>query len=86
MLGGLPADEDVPPEDLENLNPHLFDFFRFGQLGHAPVQAPLLDQNDAPMLRIGVSGQTMIINGSSRISCLKLNNSHFLFSSRDAGW
>lgn len=33
MLGAEPADEDEPPNDPDDLQPNVFDFFGFGQPG-----------------------------------------------------
>lgn len=39
LIGGLPQDEDFPPDDPADLQPDFFDFFGFGQPGHGPPQA-----------------------------------------------
>jgi hypothetical protein len=36
MLGGLGPDEDIPPGP-DDIQPHFFDFFGFGQPGHGPA-------------------------------------------------
>jgi hypothetical protein len=36
MLGGLDPDEDIPPGP-DDIQPHFFDFFGFGQPGHGPA-------------------------------------------------
>lgn len=43
MIRAQPADEDEPPNDPDDVNPHLFDFFGFGQLGNGPPQEPNVD-------------------------------------------
>lgn len=40
MLGEQPADEDIPPENPDDVNPNLFDYFGFGQPGQGPVDNP----------------------------------------------
>lgn len=45
MLGAAPTDEDLPPQDPDDMQPHLFDFFGYGQPGPGPLQAP--PQDDA---------------------------------------
>jgi len=44
LIGGLPQDEDFPPDDPANLQPGFFDFFGFGQPGDGPAHA---HQNNA---------------------------------------
>lgn len=40
LLGAQPVDEDDPPNDQDNLNPDVFDFFGYGQPGQGPVFGP----------------------------------------------
>ena len=37
LLDANPRDEDLPPKDPDDVNPHLFDFFGFGQQGMGPL-------------------------------------------------
>ena len=30
LIGGLPQDEDFPPDDLDDVNPNNFEYFGFG--------------------------------------------------------
>lgn len=48
MLGEQPADEDDPPNGPDGVNPHLFDFFGYGQPGNGPPQEPPNNPQDAP--------------------------------------
>lgn len=48
IFGATPADEDMPPDDPNDLNPGLFDFVGFGQPGQAPFHGPLAGHDDAP--------------------------------------
>jgi hypothetical protein len=48
MLGGLGPDEDIPPGP-DDIQPHFFDFFGFGQPGHGPAfQLQPQQQNHGP--------------------------------------
>ncbi|KAG2571336.1 hypothetical protein PVAP13_7KG009600 [Panicum virgatum] len=40
LLGGGPPDEEDPPNGPDDLQPHLFEFFGFGQPGHGPHANP----------------------------------------------
>ncbi|KAG2539614.1 hypothetical protein PVAP13_9NG466914 [Panicum virgatum] len=46
MLGQQPQDEDIPPDNNDDFNPGLFDFFGYGQPGNAPP--PPHDPANAP--------------------------------------
>jgi hypothetical protein len=46
-LGGVPPDEDIPPNGPNDIQPTLFEFFGFGQPGQGPHQnADDANQND----------------------------------------
>jgi len=40
MLGNHPQDEDIPPDNPDDFDPGLFDFFGYGHLGHGPPPPP----------------------------------------------
>lgn len=48
LIGGLPQDEDFPPDDPADLQLGFFDFFGFGQPGLGPAHA---HQNNAANFR-----------------------------------
>lgn len=45
MLGAQPPDEDEPPHDPDDLKPHLFDYFGYGQPGQGPHFGPQPNPN-----------------------------------------
>lgn len=66
MLGAQPADEDIPPNDPNDLNPNLFDFFGLVNLDKdllAPSPTQMMDL----LLMVGICGHNNLQYSSKHL-------------------